>query len=263
VTVRRSIPAVCVLAILFPSILWSFKDQSVWPWDQAHYGYGTIIAWLAANRRPTDLLLSTDTLAKTETLRAATAGYQWGEVLIRVVPNRGRDLGPLLTGFAEEVLAYDLIGHLHAKRTLQIEAGRLGDPWREFLWQHLVGDRHSMMDVIVDRFATDDSLGLVFPADPLLSDWDANLEMATDLAKTMGIEGPLPPFFDFPNGGMFWARPAALKPLLELRLGWNDYPEEPVPVDGTILHALERLLPFAAGAAGYRFATTSVPGVTR
>ena len=119
-----------------------------------------------------------------------------------------------------------------------------------------------MMDTIVDRFATDETLGLVFAADPHLSDWDANLEMATDLAKTMGIHEPLPPFFDFPIGTMFWARPEALKPLLELRLGWNDYPDEPVPIDGTILHALERLLPFAARAAGYRFATTCVPGVT-
>jgi lipopolysaccharide biosynthesis protein len=202
---------------------------------------------LAANGRPCDLLLSTDTAAKAGTLRAVTARYQWGEVLIRVVPNRGRDLGPLLTGFAAEVSAYDLIGHLHGKRTLQIDEGRLGDRWREFLWQHLVGDRHPM----------------IFPADPNLSDWDGNLEMATDLAKTMGIEGPLPPFFDFPVGSMFWVRPDALRPLLELRLDWNDYPEEPVPADGTILHALERLLPFAARTAGYRFATTSVPGVTR
>ena len=119
-----------------------------------------------------------------------------------------------------------------------------------------------MMDIIVDRFAADESLGLVFAADPHLSDWDANLPMATDLAERMGIEGPLAPFFDFPIGTMFWSRPAALGPLLELGLGWDDYPHEPVPIDGTILHALERLLPFAARRAGYRCALTHIPGVT-
>jgi lipopolysaccharide biosynthesis protein len=62
---------------------------------------------------------------------------------------------------------------------------------------------------------------------------------------------------------MFWARTGALRPLLGLRLDWSDYPIEPVPIDGTILHAIERLLPFAAGHAGYRYATTHVPGVTR
>ncbi len=78
----------------------------------------------------------------------------------------------------------------------------------------------------------------------------------------MGLE-PLPPFFDFPIGTMFWARTSALGPLLALGLDWNDYPAEPVPVDGTILHAIERLLPFAARHAGYRYATTHVPGCTR
>jgi lipopolysaccharide biosynthesis protein len=138
----------------------------------------------------------------------------------------------------------------------------LGENWREFLWQNLIGDRHPMMDVILDRFATDATLGIAFPQDPHLSDWDANLGIAESLAARMGIEEPLPPFFDFPVGTMFWARTEALKPLLALSLDWNDYPEEPLPIDGTVLHAIERLLPFAARHVGYRYATTHVPGVT-
>ncbi len=218
---------------------------------------------VAANRWPCHLLLSTDSQDKVAMLREATVGYDRGEVLIRVVPNRGRDLGPLLTAYAAEVASqYDIIGHLHAKRSLLIADARLGESWREFLWQHLLGDRHPIMDIILDRFVTDENLGLVFAADPHLSDWDANLAMATDLADRIGIRGPLPPFFDFPIGTMFWARAAALKPLLELKLGWDDYPPEPVPYDGTILHALERLLPFAARREGYGYATTHIPGLT-
>jgi len=230
----------------------------------AHFYYPELaddfLRKLASNSRACDLLLSTDSEAKAERLRAATAGYQHGEVRIRVVPNRGRDLGPLLTHFADEVASeYDLIGHVHGKRSLLIADRELGDVWREFLWQHLVGGLHPMMDVIVDRFATDDGLGLVFAADPHLPDWDANLDLATVLAERMGIEGPLPPFFDFPTGTMFWARPEALKPVFDR---WEDYPEEPVPLDGTVLHALERLLPFAVARAGFRFATTHVSTVT-
>lgn len=218
---------------------------------------------MAANRWPCDLLLSTDSQVKAVALRQATGGYERGDVLIRVVPNRGRDLGPLLTAFADEVAHdYDVVGHLHGKRSLMVADARLGDAWREFLWQHLLGDQHPMMDVIVDRFAADERLGLVFAADPHLSDWDANLELATELAGRMGIGGALAPFFDFPIGTMFWARSAALKPLLALELGWTDYPIEPVPIDGTILHALERLLPFVARQAGYGFAVTHIPGVT-
>jgi glycosyltransferase involved in cell wall biosynthesis len=218
---------------------------------------------LDANQGSCDLLLSTDSEVKAEILRVATARYWRGEVQIRVVPNRGRDVAPLLTEFAAEAASeYDIIGHLHAKRSLTIGDGTLGNTWREFLWQNLVGGLHPMMDVIIDRFATDEKLGIVFAADPHMSDWDSNRDLATALAERMGIEEPLPPFFDFPIGSMYWARSEALKPLFELKLRWEDYPEEPLPEDGTIVHAIERLLPFATRRAGYECATTHVPGVT-
>jgi glycosyltransferase involved in cell wall biosynthesis len=232
----------------------------------AHFYYPDLAEDLlrkfATNRRPCDLLLTTDTDAKARTLREATASYKQGEVTIRIVPNRGRDLGPLFTELGETIGRYDVIGHVHGKRSLIVDDAWVGEPWREFLWQHLLGDRHPMLDVIAHRFAVDERVGLVFPADPHLSDWDANLPMATELAARMGLAEALPPFFDFPLGTMFWARPAALRPMLDLRLGWDDYPHEPVPIDGTILHALERLLPFAARKAGYGYVTTHVPGVT-
>ena len=120
-----------------------------------------------------------------------------------------------------------------------------------------------MIDEILGRFAEDEQLGLVFPSDPHLCDWDANRAIAEKLARRIGITETLPPFFEFPIGTMFWARVGALKPLFDLRLGWDDYPPEPVPYDGTILHTIERLLPFAAHQSGYRSATTHIPGVTR
>jgi lipopolysaccharide biosynthesis protein len=155
------------------------------------------------------------------------------------------------------------VGHLHSKRSLLIDDAALGENWREFLWQNLLGDLYPMMDIILERFDENRSLGIVFPEDPHLSDWDDNLEIGSGLANRMGIGEPLPPFFDFPIGTMFWARPKALEPLFELKFGWEDFPEEPLPYDGTMLHALERLLPLVATHAGYRFATTQIPGVTR
>jgi lipopolysaccharide biosynthesis protein len=62
---------------------------------------------------------------------------------------------------------------------------------------------------------------------------------------------------------MFWARPQALKPLMDLGIAWSDYPEEPVPMDGTLLHTLERMLTFSALHAGYRYATTYVKDSVR
>jgi glycosyltransferase involved in cell wall biosynthesis len=209
-----------------------------------------------------DLLLSTDENAKAMMLRKAVAGYERGKVLIRVVPNRGRDIGPLLGDFAEDIMRdYNIIGHVHGKRSLAVNA-TMGERWREFLWQNLIGDAHPMMDIIIERFAADGSTGIIFPNDSHLCDWDQNRDIAEGLARRMGIKVPLPPFFEFPIGTMFWARVDALRPLFELKISRDEYPEEPAPSDGTILHALERLLPFVAQHAGYRFAVTHVPGVT-
>jgi glycosyltransferase involved in cell wall biosynthesis len=231
----------------------------------AHFYYADLI-WdflskLYANSTPCDLLLTTNDEEKVAVLRMATKEFDRGTVDIRVVPNRGRDLGPLLS-YAEILRRYDVIGHFHGKRSLGVDPA-MGEIWREFLWQHLVGDLYPMMDVAVSHFAKEDQLGLVFAEEPHLCDWSANLALSEKLAVRMGIEPPLPPFFEFPVGSMFWARPSALSPLLDLKLDWDDYPEEPIPDDGTILHALERLIPFSVGKVGLTWSTVHIPGVTR
>jgi len=219
---------------------------------------------LNCNRSRCDLVLTTDTEAKTKELHRATSGYRCGTVMIRIVPNRGRDIGAFLAALADDIVGrYDIVGHLHGKRSVTTPDPKMGDRWREFLWQHLLGDLYPMMDIILHRFSENESLGIVFPEDPHLPDWDSNLEIAMSLATRMHIEERLPPFFNFPIGTMFWARPDALTPLLDLKFDWTDYPEEPLPDDGTILHAIERLLPFGARSAGYQYATTKVPKVKR
>jgi glycosyltransferase involved in cell wall biosynthesis len=232
-----------------------------------HFHYpelcGELLGLIALNRARADLLLTTNTPEKAKLLEEATADYDRGSVVIRLVPNRGRDVGPFLTAFGEHILEnYDLVGHLHSKRSVFLSDRLIGERWRGFIWQNLVGGQHPMMDVVIARMMQDPMLGLVFPEDPHLSDWDHNLPIAEQLARRMGIRLPLQPFFDFPVGTMFWARTAALAPLFGLGLAWDDYPQEPVPIDGTILHALERLLPFVARHTGYGYATTHVPGVT-
>ncbi len=222
---------------------------------------------LAANAARLDLFVSTTSDAKAEELRARFAAYGRGAVVVEACPNRGRDVGPMLTRFAERLQGYDVFGHVHGKRSLALTSVGLsldlGTRWHSFLMQHLVGDLNPMADLVLDRFAADAALGLVFPEDPNLTGWSLDREIAQGLARRMDPTMEVPHSIDFPIGTMFWARPAALKPLFDLRLGWDDYPEEPVPIDGTMLHALERLLPVVATHAGFGLTTTHVPGITR
>ena len=221
-----------------------------------------LAARLGGNHTRCDLFLSTDASAKAEHLRTAFAGHG-DTVRIRVMPNRGRDIGPLLTGFAREIVSggYDVLGHVHGKQSLSVDAGT-GNLWREFLWENLIGGSYPMLDVVAAAFATQPDLGLMMAEDPHLVGWDANRAIAETLAARMGVGLPLDDFFDFPLGNMFWARPGALAPLLALDLAWEDYPAEPLPYDGTLLHALERIVPYAAQLAGFSVAGLRVPGTT-
>ena len=45
----------------------------------------------------------------------------------------------------------------------------------------------------------------------------------------------------------------ALSALYELGLNWDDYPEEPIIYDGTVLHSIERLLPIICNYSGYEY----------
>ena len=62
---------------------------------------------------------------------------------------------------------------------------------------------------------------------------------------------------------MFWAKKGALSKLFERAYTWEDYPIEPIGYDGTMLHAIERLLPAITKQNGYTYKMTYIPGVSR
>ena len=106
-----------------------------------------------------------------------------------------------------------------------------------------------MMDAVLCRFANNSDIGLVFADDPNPSDWNLNKEIAEGIAKRMGWLVSLPPHLVFPNGAMFWARPRALEPLLQLELDWEDYPGESLRYDGTASHSRDCFLLWPAKPA--------------
>jgi Rhamnan synthesis protein F len=182
---------------------------------------------------------------------------------LEVFTNRGRDLGPFLTGFRDELLKYEIVGHFHIKGSKHAPPDFV-KRWNGFLFGNLVGRRGQMMDVILEKMASDSGIGIVYPDDPLIWGWFENYSMGKELLEKLGLVVPKEStFFNYPAGSMFWARTAALKPLFDLGIRWEDYPEEPISQDATILHSIERLFGIIPEQIGYRTLLTHVPGLIR
>lgn len=217
---------------------------------------------LDTNEIRPDLLISVPSEQVLKQVSSVLENYKWAVSDIQIVPDRGRDVGPFLITFGEKIVEkYDIIGHLHTKKTLHFDAG-FGRRWYLFLMENLLGGQHRMADTILEKMESDSTIGLVFPDDPYVAGWFANRTIASELADKLKLEH-LPENFNFPIGTMFWARTEAIKPLFDLNLGWDDCPFEPLPSDGTILHAIERLFPFVVEKKGLRTVVTHVPGMTR
>ena len=81
--------------------------------------------------------------------------------------------------------------------------------------------------------------------------WNGNFVTASGIAERMGLSLSPRRALDFPSGSMFWARPAALQPLLGLGLRFEDFPEEGAQTDSTPAHAIERLYFYACEKSGH------------
>jgi lipopolysaccharide biosynthesis protein len=179
---------------------------------------------------------------------------------LHLVPNRGRDMAFLLNELALELdERYTVHGHIHTI----LSEGEHVPALREFVQINLLGNaKLPSADSILSRFVQQPDLGMVFADDPNCLDWTDNRDQAEVLVQRLGLP-PLPDAINFPIGSMYWARKGSLRSLYNLGLKLEDYPEEPLPYDGTILHAIERLLPQVCMANGFGYAVTHVPGVTR
>lgn len=183
-----------------------------------------------------------------------------GRLTVKKVPNRGRDIAPWLVYTKQEQTDYDLFCHIHSKVSQHFN---FGANWRHYLLDNLI--KADSIDDIVGLFAADAGLGMLFPEEyPALqyfcrkndiAPWgqEGELHLVDKLSRKMGIRGGYGRYDVFFSAGtMMWYRPAALKPLFDLNLRPQDFPQEPIGVGGTLAHAIERLPAFVCEAAGYR-----------
>ena len=176
-----------------------------------------------------------------------------------VVQNIGRDVGPMLFDLREQLTTrgYDVIGHFHSKKSLSID-GELGNRWREYLMQNLVGSKEIAQSVL--SLFEDSRVGLVFAEDKHIVDIGTNRVYVNELCELLDIpkvtDTPL-----FPLGSMFWARTEAIKQYFELDKT-KFLQAEPLPYDGSYMHAIERITPNLVEANGYNYMTVYKRGMT-
>ncbi|MDR7135203.1 FMN phosphatase YigB (HAD superfamily) [Lysobacter niastensis] len=163
---------------------------------------------------------------------------------IRIVPNRGRDIAPMLVTFRDEILALDLVCHIHTKKSLY--TGNEQENWRRYLLQSLLGTP-SRVGWIIGLFQAMPELGMVYPesfrsVSLAAHTWLSNAERAREIGDRLGIAINPSEYLDFAAGSMFWARVDGIRPLFELGLTLSSFPEEAGQNDGTLQHAIERML---------------------
>lgn len=206
---------------------------------------------------PHDIYISTDTEEKAVRIRAV-----FPQALVRVVPNRGRDIVGKFVGFSDLYAKHDLVLHLHGKKSLHATGL---DAWLAHCLDALVPSAPEVARIL-SLFQSIPDLGLIAPLTyrRVLSaaHWGDNQDIAQELLLRMGVDGPVPSDWqlDFPVGSMFWARTAALQPVLDLDLQSEHFPAEKGQVDGTLAHAIERMIGVAARAMGFKMIRVAPAG---
>ncbi len=222
---------------------------------------GELRAYLGNIPGAVDVYLSTADDFRAAVIEKAFTGWNKGAVQVRVVKNRGRDVAPKLVSFKDVYDHHEYILHFHGKRS---EHADVLEHWRHFLLENLIGTSEVVRSVLY-AFDRNPKLGIVAAQhfEPMRhwTNWGGNFPMAAGLANRMGFSIDEHAPLDFPSGSMFWARTAALKPLLDLNLRTEDFDEETNQKDSTLAHAIERLFFYVAERAGFDWVKISRPEI--
>ncbi len=179
---------------------------------------------------------------------------------IRLAASKGRDLGTILVLFKDVVFNYKYICFIHDKKSNSANSfSTVGRSYMDLVWENLLGSK-IYINNIISLFEKEPLLGFLSIPFPLHdgyenligNEWTTNFQNTVQLFSRFGLNVPInqsqPPFV---CGSCFWCRPEAIKNLYLANLSYDDFVNEPMPVDGTISHALERIFPYVAQQNGF------------
>lgn len=204
-----------------------------------------------------DVYLYTDTLDKAKKLRKLV---KIKKCKVIVVESRGREWAVFLNELKNDVHKYEYACFLHDKNFHENEFPTQAFTFRNMLWDSLLPVSYGVNNII-GWLEKNKNIGVLLP--PIVKCgtyikyyvdfWMDDYDITIDLARKINIETELihreyPPIS---IGGMFWFRVDALHKLFEINMEREEFDEEPMEMDGTINHALERIIPYVAQDSGY------------
>ncbi|MDR2579698.1 MAG: rhamnan synthesis F family protein [Fibromonadaceae bacterium] len=178
-----------------------------------------------------------------------------------VVPeDRGREVSSFLIVCKELLMQYDYVGFIKDKKSCEIVKHQtVGRSWMEITLENTIKSDNFIYNII-DCFEQNPKLGFLSPPTTYASQyftaiafsWGSNFDETMKLAERLKLRCKIS--IDkqpFALGGVFWFRPKALKALFDYNWKYEDFHKEPVPIDGTVSHAIERIYSYVAQHEGY------------
>jgi lipopolysaccharide biosynthesis protein len=198
-------------------------------------------------------------IAKNDNQSAQVISEKFPDAFVLEIDNRGRDIAPFLEIFRHIYpMGYKYVCKIHTKKSPhRID----GDVWRRDLLGKLLGSQRTVN--AIKASLDNGQFGLVAPAGHMLDanrQYGANRQWLERLRRKLGFDLLRNPA-QFAAGSMFWFKPQALFPMLHLPIRLEDFEFEQGSVDGTLAHALERVIGILPGQIGYRLGVSNRHGV--
>ncbi|WP_083772456.1 rhamnan synthesis F family protein [Synechococcus sp. BL107] len=159
--------------------------------------------------------------------------------------NKGRDIGAFINIY-DELIKYDVVCKLHAKKSPHL--GEFGKSWFRYLIRSTIGNQSAIENIVNILYHSKD-IGILAPTSfqgTNNHDWASNFDISQSISdhifnSELDINKEK---LRYPSATVFWFKPEALNQQQFRSIQPDFFPEEPIPIDGTTAHSLERLIPY-------------------
>ena len=179
------------------------------------------------------------------------------QVEYRLKPNRGRDVSAYLVTGRDILQKHELVCCIHDKKSKQLPYQIMAEDFGYHCMECCLRSKDYVRNIIA-LFHKEPFCGLLVPPTVYYGDFCTlgaesfhNKKSMAEAYEMLSLSCPMDDTPVAPFGAYFWARGAALVAMFRHNWKYEDFPDEPLPVDSTISHGIERIYPIAVQDAGY------------